>query len=216
LKQQFDPASVYPGPGDGEPPRSVLTVEHLVDRWRARRNDIRVVTGHFPLCTVEVLDAPFVTLTLVREPVERTLSQLRHYRESTPEAAETPLEQIYEDPVQFELVHNHMVKMFALDAAEMTDGAMTPMEFTAERLEQAKARLATVDAVGLQERFNEFCTEVSRLFAWELGGPIFMNRTRPVEVSQSFRRQIATDNVLDAELYEFARELCVRRRTGPG
>jgi hypothetical protein len=56
------------------------------------------------------------------------------YRESTPEeAAETPLEQISEDPVRFELVHNHMVKMFALDADEMTDGAMTPMVFTTFR-----------------------------------------------------------------------------------
>jgi Galactose-3-O-sulfotransferase len=204
---------VYPGPGDGDPPRSVLTVDHLVERFRARRNEIRVVTGHFPLCTAELLDAPFVTLTLLREPVERTLSQLRHYRESTPEAAATPLEQIYEDPVRFELVHNHMVKMFALEADEMTDGVMTPMVYTKERLDQAKARLATVDAVGLQERFNEFCAEVGRRFAWELGGPIFMNRTRPVEVSQSFRRRIATDNVLDAELYEFARQLWDARRT---
>src|SRR5262249_27089146 len=80
MKEQFAPAAVYPGPGDGEPPDTVLSVEHLRARWVARRAELRVVTGHFPLCTVELLDAPFVTLTLLRDPVERTLSQLRHHR----------------------------------------------------------------------------------------------------------------------------------------
>ena len=34
-----------------------------------------------------------------------------------------------------------------------------------------------------------------------------MNRTAPSEVSDAFRTQIARDNELDVELYEFAREL---------
>ena len=84
LKNQFDPAAVYPGPGDGEPPRTVLSVDHLLERWHARRGEIRIVTGHFPLCTTELLDAPLVTMTILRDPVERTLSQLRHHRAGIP------------------------------------------------------------------------------------------------------------------------------------
>jgi hypothetical protein len=204
LKEQFAPAEVYPGPGDGEPPDTVLSVEHLRARWDARRAELRVVTGHFPLCTVELLDAPFVTLTLLRDPVERTLSQLRHHRETTPTDAERSLEAIYEDPVRFELVHNHLVKMFSLTVDEMTDGVLTPVTFTPERLARAKDRLDSVDLVGLQTRFDDFCATLSERFGWELGPPIFMNRTQPVDVSDAFRRRIATDNADDLELYEYA------------
>jgi hypothetical protein len=211
LKQQFNPAAVYPGPGDGEPPRSVLSIDHLRERWRSRRDELRVVTGHFPLCTTELLDAPFVTLTILRDPVERTLSQLRHYRETTAGDESTPLEEIYEDPVRFELLHNHMVKMLSLTPDEMKDGAMTRVEGTARRVERAKARLVEVDVVGFQEHFEDFCSQLTRRFGWNLGPAVFMNRTTPVEVSDGFRAQIAHDNAADLELYAFARELYERR-----
>ena len=133
LRAQFPPAAVYPGPDDGEPPDTVLSVAHLLDRWSRRRDEIRIVTGHFPRCTVELLDAPFVTLTVLREPVERTLSYLRHHRATTPAEADRSLEEIYEDPIRFELLHNHMVKMLSLSTDEMTDGALTSVTFDADR-----------------------------------------------------------------------------------
>ena len=206
LKQQFDPSAVYPGPEDGEPPQTVLSVDHLLARWRLRRDEIRIVTGHFPICTVDLLDADFATLTLLRDPVERTLSFLRHHRETTREDSERPLEEIYADPVRFELVHNHMVKMLSLSADELTDGAMTHIKFTRDRLLCAEQRLQQIDVVGFQEDFESFCTALTRCFGWDLGPPVFMNRTAPVDVSDGFRRRIADDNALDVELYEFARD----------
>lgn len=211
LHQQFEPRELYPGPGDGSPPDAVLSVGHLEQRWRVRGEEIRVVTGHFPLCTAEILGDAFVTLTLLRDPVERTLSFLRHHRERTPEVAEAPLEELYADPVRFELVHNHMVKMLSLTPAEMTDGALTHVEFGPERLVRARSRLLEVDVVGLQERFDDFCTELTRRFGWDLGPPVRMNRTTPVEVSDAFRARIADDNALDLELYRFARDLTSSR-----
>jgi Sulfotransferase family len=211
LKHQFAPEEVYPGPDDGRPPTSVLVVEHLVERWNARRHQIRLVTGHFPLCTTELLHSDFVTLTLLREPVERTLSALRHHRQRTPDDRDLPLEEIYDNPLRFELVHNHMVKMFALTADEMTDGALTHVDFTREHLARAKERLSIVDVVGLQARFDDFCSELSERFRWTLGPPHVANRTTPVDVPDSFRERIEGDNQLDIELYDFAQELLAGR-----
>ena len=42
-----------------------------------------------------------------------------------------------------------------------------------------------------------------------------MNRTRPVEVNESFRARIAEDNALDVELYAFAQELIRERLENP-
>ena len=216
LKHQFDESSVYPGPGDGELPEAVLSVEHLVERWRARRDGIRIVTGHFPLCTVELLDAQFTTLTLLRDPVERTLSFLRHYRETTPEACDRSLDEIYGDPIRSELVNNHMVKMFSLTVEEMDEGALTRVDFTGARLVRAKERLSEMDVVGFQERFEGFCAELTSRFSWDLGPSIFMNRTQPAPASRELRARIAQENALDIELYEFARGLYGRPqyRTG--
>jgi hypothetical protein len=212
LKTTFTPEQVYPGPDDGRPPTSVLVVEHLVERWNARRDEIRLVTGHFPLCTTELLDADFTTLTLLREPVERTLSALRHHREKTPADRERRMEEIYDDPLRLELIHNHMVKMFALRLDEMSDGALTHVDFTPAHLTRAKEQLARVDVVGLQSRFDQFCGELTDRFGWELGPTHFSNRSTPVEVPESFRKRIADDNRLDMELYEFAEELLAARR----
>lgn len=204
LRHHFGDRAVYPGPGDGAPPESVLSVSHLLERWQARAPEIRMVTGHFPLCTTELLGTEFTTLTVLRDPVERTLSYLRHHREVTPEDGHRSLEDIYEDPVRFELVHNHLVKMLSLRPREMTDGALTPVEFGPARLAEAKQRLGTIDVVGFQHRFDEFCERLTRRFGWDLGPSIFMNRSDETAVAESFRARIALDNADDLELFDFA------------
>ncbi len=207
LQCEFDPIELYPGPDDGEPPATVLSVPHLRECWGRRREEIRVVAGHFPLCTVDLLGARFTTLTLLRDPVERTLSYLRHHREQTPEDQDRTLEEIYADPIRFELVHNHMVKMLSLTADEMSDeGVLTHIEFTRARLERAKKRLGEIDVVGFQEDLDGFCGRLTAGFGWDLGPAVFMNRSTPVEVPGGLAARIADDNALDVELYEFARQ----------
>jgi len=208
MKRQFGLDAVYPNDSDGDPIARVISVEHLVDRWRVRREEIRLITGHFPLCTTELLDEDFTTITVLREPVERTLSYLRHHRTTNDVDRERTLEQVYEDPFRFHgLIHNHMVKMFSLTTEEMTDGALTRVAFTPERLERAKKRLAAIDVVGLQGEFDAFCTELVERFGWDLGEPAYINRSGSEDVAEDFRARIAHDNALDIELYDFARGL---------
>lgn len=215
IRRHLGDAAVYPDASDGRPPETVLLVDHLLERWRARRSEIRVVTGHFPLCTTELLGVPFATFTVLRDPVERTFSFLRHHRARTPADRHTPLEQIYADDIRFHgLVHNHMVKMFSLRAPEMVAGCMTRVDFTRGHLERAKEQLARVDVVGLQEDFESFCDELSAKFGWDLGPAEYANRTEPVDVAPAFAERIAHDNALDIELYEFARKLVAARRAG--
>jgi hypothetical protein len=98
-----------------------------------------------------------------------------------------------------------MLKMLSLTTDEMTDGVLTPVEFTRARLERGRASLEAIDVVGFQEDFETFCDQLTLRFGWNLGAPIFMNRSTPVDVSDAFRARIARDNALDIELYDFAR-----------
>ena len=185
-----------------------MSIDRLVREWSVRRKDIRLIAGHFPLCTTELLGGGFTTLTLLREPVERTLSFLRHRRALAPAMQDKSLEEIYEDPQHFHwLVHNHMVKMFALRTSEMTGGMLTKVEFTQAHLARATEQLAAVDAVGLQEGFDEFCAYLEQRFAWQLGTSLRANQTEPEPASEALRARIAADNPLDVEFYEFAQRL---------
>ncbi|MGH8984203.1 MAG: hypothetical protein ACRDY6_10070 [Acidimicrobiia bacterium] len=209
LRRHFGRAAIYPPEADKGDVAAVISVEHLLARWRTDAATTRVVTGHFPLCTTELLGGGFTTLTVLREPVARTLSYLRHHKQLTPEDRDRSLEEIYDDPLRFHgLIHNHMVKMFSLTADEMTGGVLTRVDFTPDRLERAKENLAAVDVVGVQERFDELCSDLTSQFGWNLGASTHVNRTEPVDVPESFCRRIAEDNAMDVELHAFAHTLC--------
>jgi hypothetical protein len=230
LRREFSRERIYPDSSDvaaatdsgtGLPRLGpTLLVSHLLDRYQARRDEIRVVTGHFPLRTTELLSDRFTTITILRDPVERTLSALRHHQVRTPADRDCALEELYEDPIRFHgLIHNHMIKMFSLSPDEILggDGVMARVDsFTIERLEEAKRRLGSVDVLGLHDELDELCGELADRFRWSLGQGVHANRTDPVRVPASFRARIAADNQMDVELYEHARDLWAARRSGGG
>jgi hypothetical protein len=214
LKLHLDRASIYPPVASAGTIAASIDVAMLERYFGEHRDELRVITGHLPLCVADLLGVPFSTFTVLRDPVERTLSFLRDNKAREPKAREMSLEAIYSDPHLFHgLIQNHMVKMLSLSAAEMTHGIMTHVEFDAERLELAKHNLAEkIGVVGLQDQFDDFCGELTRRYGLDLGPPRFANRTAPSPVPDGLIERIATDNELDVELYRFARRLCEERR----
>src|SRR5690606_24333717 len=74
LRDAFPGGAVYPTRDEQRAWKASLDVEVLLRQFVARQHELRIVTGHFPLCTTELLGVPFSTITVLREPVERTLS----------------------------------------------------------------------------------------------------------------------------------------------
>lgn len=207
LRHHFGERAVYPCPDDGQLPDAVLLPAHLIDRVAARGDEIRVIAGHFPLATLELLQGDYRTFTLLREPVERTLSFLRHQVRmgNTPT---TDLVELYEHPLRQLMVRNHMTKMLALDAEQtLAEGMLANVEMTEAHLEVARQRLASLDVVGIQERHDEFVEALESKFGWDLGPHRTLNRTEAEPVDVAFRERIAADNALDVALYEYALEL---------
>jgi hypothetical protein len=221
LRATFPEDEIYPNRSDGSDARvSVISVAHLRERWQVRGRQIRLLTGHFPVRTVELLGVPFVTITILRHPVERTLSFLRHQAERRQRGAteDTPLVEIYEDRFRFEhMIQNHMVRTLSLSPTEMLahDGVLTPVPYTRERLELAKEALAKLDLFGLQDRFEEFCDELGDRYGLDVGGPLRSNTTGPADVPDGFTDRIAEDNALDMALYEYGCALYRERHSGP-
>jgi len=215
LRHYFGERAVYPCPEDGELPDAVIRPAHLLERFEIRGDEIRVVAGHFPLATTELLPGDYRTFTLLREPVERTLSFLRH-QVATGNPSTTDLVELYEDPLSYRMLHNHMTKMLALDAERThTGGAiLAEVDMNDELLGVARQRLAGLDVVGVQEHHDEFVAALEREFGWDLGPHLTVNRTRAVPVDEAFRQRIAEDNALDVALYQYALELAAPASRG--
>jgi hypothetical protein len=213
----FDRAEVYPYERyDPDLKAANYDIEYLVGLPPERRQAISVFTGHFPYVAVELLGMELTTITILRDPVERTLSYLRHCKLHHEQHRELVLEEIYEDQFFFPcFIENHQAKQFALTVDDRPQSYMDVLEIDEARLELAKANLTRVDVVGLRERFDELLAELHDRYGWS-PAPVKdrnVSREEAQKVPQSFRRRIAADNAADMEFYEFARELSDQRRS---
>jgi len=217
FRATFENDSVYPNKTDGPVGHAVISLSHLLERWQTRRDELRLIAGHFPLSTVDLLDAEFVTLSVLRPVVDRTLSYLRHQQKLNTDDRARSLEEIYDDPFRFRgLIRNHMTRMFSISAEEMVpgDGVLTDVVDSRDRLERAKEGLASLDAFGLQPRFEELWKEIADRFGLVLGSPVRSNvTTAGAEVPDRLVERILEDNALDLELYDYAERLYEDRAT---
>jgi hypothetical protein len=208
---------LYPLPQDRGRLDAAADIDHLRRCFATHRCQIRVVVGHFPLCIDEVLGVPLTTFTLLRNPVDRTLSLLRQHKQQGQGFHYSSLEDVYANPVLlYGLIRNFMVKCLTATVDEIERGVMTMVQDDEGRLERAKHVLEhRIELFGLQEDFDTFCDELSSRFGWDLGdGTLLANQTSAMDVSDELKERIAHDSALDMELYDFARDLLERRRSG--
>jgi len=212
-----EPGAVYPDPElDGNLQEANILIQRLLALPADRQARIRAYTGHFPAVVPRLLDPRLVTLTLLRDPTERTISYLKHCKRYHPRHHDLALEDIYQDPFAFPmLIHDHQVKIFAMTAEDRLESYMDVIEIDDDRRRIAESSLAEVDVIGLKERYGDFLDEVQLRFGWEMQKRTSWHVSRKDEedwsVSDSFRRQIAADNANDVAFYEYARELVAAR-----
>lgn len=103
----------------GRRTESYIHVPSLVRDANAQRPLPRIVAGHVPYATRELLDGERVTLTLLRHPVDRTVSYLKHCKRYHPEHADAALHDIYEKPwFRAMFIDNYQTRILSMTAAE--------------------------------------------------------------------------------------------------
>lgn len=202
-----------------------LSIPYLLSLPPERRKTIRVYIGHFPYVVRELLGFETRAATILRDPVDRTISLLRQIKRKQPweddpgerrPLAARNLEEVYEHPLVYEpLVHNHQTKIFSMTPADDPKTYMDVIHVDAARLARAKASLSEIEVLGLQEGFDDFLDDAERAFGWTIVRGARKNVTpeeAAVPVDPALRRRIEADNALDLELYEHAAELVAERR----
>jgi hypothetical protein len=212
LAGQFDPEAVYPLPDDAEDPLAYTEVDRLRSVFESKGDQIELITGHFPYCITEMLGVPLNTFTVLRDPVSRTLSQLRYQRRIDQRYAGMSMVEAYATPVNlFSNLLNHMVKTLAMTAEECTAGVWTFLPCTDEHLERAKAVLESMPVVGVQSDLSGFVADLAATFGWDLGEPPRVNTTEAEDVDPALLGLVVKDNQLDADLYAHALLLAAER-----
>jgi hypothetical protein len=209
----FHPGEVYPVPDADDMDRAWL-VEYLLGLPPERHAVTRAYLGHFPFVASELLRRDPVTLTLVRDPIARTISYLKHCKRYHEQHRGLSLDEIYRDEFHFPcFIHNHQTKIFSMTTDDKLESYMDVIDVDDQRLEIAKENVEKVDVLGLHERYDEFLEELQQRFGWRFDRV----RKRRVgreqwDVSPALRRSIAEDNAADVAFYEHAKRVHERRR----
>jgi hypothetical protein len=245
MLENFEPDEFYPGEidrsstTDAVPYASIPKMQALSPERRAR---IRLYTGHLPYVASELLGLDVVRLTMLRDPIDRTISMLKHVKRLFEGYSALSLEEIYDDEAVFRRqIDNYQTKVFALSAEEREgvlamsranadastgvdpipplperSGGPRPVVIAEHRFARAKSNLANVDVIGLSERYGDFIEELRARFGWWPDGVrqrgLANVSSEDWGVSPELRRRIADDLAVDMEFYEYAKELVEARR----
>lgn len=211
----LSPEEIWPRPGiqDGLPAGEGIysrtdVVLGLDAEERAR---VRFYSGHMPSVIPELLGVD-ITLTVLRDPVERAISYLRQARRLLPEMRGRSLLEVYEDPWQHGFfINEYQVRQFAKRPGDDLHH-MGLIEIDDGRMELAVANLERIDVVGLQEEYADFERRAVVALGWRWTEVPSLRISEDREpVPDGLRERIREENPADVAFYEHAVQL-VRRR----
>ena len=126
-EQRYPDACITPETGFFDRVEAYLHVPKLVANVNALNGQLRIVLGHVPYAVRSLLNHNYVALCLIREPVDRTISYLKHCRRYHIEHMSLSLEQIYEDAwFQASFISNYQTKIFSMSAQEALEENRVP------------------------------------------------------------------------------------------
>jgi hypothetical protein len=182
---------------------------------------VRVLVSHAGYGAHEVLPNPhrFQHFTMLRDPVERTVSHFFHAKRKREIPRNQSLERyVADDPIRRRNAHANFL---AGEKARLElEGLTSPNDYQppSDLFEQAASVLESkIDAFGFTERFDEAIVLFRHVFGWPLFRTLYVRRNvRPIEdrgnqLSDSDMKLVAKANEVDIELYDFAQRLYARR-----
>jgi hypothetical protein len=178
-----------------------------------QRDRLQLIRGHFPHGIHRCLSQPVEYITILRDPIERTIS---HYYYVLREPTHHLHKRVVSEKIglkEYVLgcrnkeLDNGQTRLIAGDSFQIPFG-----ECRSDLLEQAKHNLQhSFSVVGLTERFDETVLLMARRFGWKKTHYTRRNVTekRPAREQLDAETLDALEaiNTLDLELYAFAKAL---------
>ena len=187
-------------------------------------NRCRFLRGHFDYNVCSLLQRPYQVITMLRDPIERSISQFEHIRRH-PEGAYWDDTNLISNDTSFDIflnnaevegfLENIQTRAFVpewYDISRFKWDAEIPTPSEEMLLTLARKRLEACLFIGLQERFEDSLRLL--FFRLNLRRPPFMTnynvahkRSKVSELSQDVRDRLYELNNLDLQLYAYGRSL---------
>jgi hypothetical protein len=196
-----------------------------------RRAQLCCVMSHWAGYLLPALDRDADALTLVREPVDRTLSYFFHKQRQHPEWSLDSLERLADerglpewreqgDGKLLDRLFNNWQSRALLsifhDVSTLEHAAGSPAERELWR-KRLRELVDQVFLVGVQDRFEQYAAMLARRYDWQdvLVPHAKVNPQRPSSpaVSSGLRAAILDHNWLDRELHELSRRSQIERES---
>jgi hypothetical protein len=206
LKKNFERARIFFS-------HSAADLASLPAEERVR---LQLIRGHFPYGIHRCLSQPFEYITILRDPIERTISNYYYVLRSPDHHLHNRLvtqkiglkEYVIESSNK--QLDNGQTRMISGDGFQAPFGRCGR-----ELLEQAKHNLQhSFSVVGLTERFDETVLLMARRFGWKRTHYVRRNTTEKrlpgEQLDPEILEAVRALNALDLELYAFATTLFER------
>lgn len=188
---RYPDACVTPLPDIFARIEAYLFVPALVSKVNALQGQLRMVRGHVPYSVRKLLNDSYIAMTLVRDPIERTVSYLTHCKRYHTEHHNLALEQIYDDPwFHATFIRNYQTKIFSMSAQE----ALVEDRFLA-----GAARLPPRQELGDESNLSNDVKQLRRNAPGRFALECFAASTGVIVVDEK-RLQIAKENLSAVEV----------------
>jgi hypothetical protein len=158
----------------------------------------------------------YTPYTVLRDPVQRTLSNFYHVQDRRGPTSGMSLEDFLEHK-HLHSFNSQTAFLGGLTARHHLEGEpLDPRRIDRALLAQAKHNLAAHDVVGLTERFDETLLLLGDAYGWTMPKTLYRRANvgtahRRAVLSPAQLEAVAANNELDAELYEYACQLFEER-----
>ena len=189
--QQYPETCLMPDSGFMRRMEAYMYLPQLVADVNTLDGQLSMVRAHVPYAVRALLKQNFRVLTILRNPIDRTLSYLKHARKYHPENSDMDLEQIYEDSwLNASFIRNYQTKIFSMS----TEEALVRNHLPSGAPELPSA-LELDKGQPLSEEIDTFRKLFPTRFVWGLFAPC----TRTINVDSN-RLSIAKENLAAVEL----------------
>jgi hypothetical protein len=199
LFEQFEPRFTYPNDEDIKANGGFYPgISQLMALPEKELESIRLLFGHFPFGVARILPYKVTCGVILRDPIERSVSNLLAMK-----AADSDIE----NKSYMDILELHRSQFDNSQTRFFTGPGDNQIRGDAD-LELARRNLRSCQFVGITEYFRDSVRVAEKMFGWELGKPLWLNKAKtgpgvPEDVLQKLR-QI---NRLDMEIYADALEI---------
>ncbi len=213
----FADGEVYPIKRVDDMFHANTSIQYLLGRSEEQHAGTRAYTGHFPYIASQMLPRKPITFTILRDPVDRIISYLKHASVTHAQHANMPLDEIYDDEFYFKcFMHNHQVKIFAMDRSDKLESYMDVIDVDEARVQTALVHLDEVDHVGFTDDLGFLMQTMTDLYGWSFDEVPNIHVSDPFDLPAGLRERITVDNAADIAFYEAARARYHRESTNGG